>query len=131
MGYNKKYSKYLHTKEWVSKRNKIREERKCCELCGSTDKLQVHHLTYENLGNEKDEDLMLLCENCHNLEHKGKILTFDNVDLNKCFEDDNSKQLILELFRKLDFAIICSKNPKMKLFSSEYYEIIKDDKEME
>ena len=29
----------------------------------------VHHLTYERLGEEWDEDLQLLCAPCHNLEH--------------------------------------------------------------
>lgn len=30
----------------------------------------VHHLTYERLGEEEFEDLELLCVMCHNLEHK-------------------------------------------------------------
>jgi HNH endonuclease len=30
----------------------------------------VHHLSYERLGHESDDDLELLCSPCHNLEHR-------------------------------------------------------------
>lgn len=41
-----------------------------CEECGATDvALHVHHLTYVNLGDEKDEDLKVLCEPCHKSKH--------------------------------------------------------------
>ena len=32
--------------------------------------LDVHHLTYERLGREKDEDLRVLCRACHGDEHR-------------------------------------------------------------
>ena len=32
----------------------------------------VHHLTYANLGDEKTEDLMLLCQVCHEWIHRIK-----------------------------------------------------------
>jgi 5-methylcytosine-specific restriction endonuclease McrA len=40
-----------------------------CELCGSTNQLSVHHLTYNNLGKEHPEDLKVLCQNCHEKAH--------------------------------------------------------------
>ncbi|MHA2066094.1 MAG: HNH endonuclease [Candidatus Thorarchaeota archaeon] len=51
---------------WKAIRQKIleRDGNKCTE-CSSTDKLHVHHLTYENEGNEKPEDLITLCHSCH------------------------------------------------------------------
>lgn len=33
-------------------------------------RFDVHHLTYERLGEELDGDLELLCHACHNLEHR-------------------------------------------------------------
>lgn len=33
--------------------------------------LEVHHLNYERLGAELDEDLELLCKRCHTIEHRG------------------------------------------------------------
>ena len=38
-----------------------------CTSCGSTDNVVVHHLTYENAGHEKMEDLTTLCSACHRL----------------------------------------------------------------
>jgi len=56
---------------------KIRKERidfdgGSCVLCGATDKLHVHHLTYEREGREKREDLITLCASCHSKERVGK-----------------------------------------------------------
>lgn len=31
--------------------------------------LEVHHLTYERLGRERPDDLLVLCERCHSVEH--------------------------------------------------------------
>jgi hypothetical protein len=36
-----------------------------CERCGSAGVLQVHHVTYDNLYNEKPEALEALCKPCH------------------------------------------------------------------
>jgi hypothetical protein len=32
-------------------------------------RLEVHHRTYERLGRERPEDLLVLCEKCHAVEH--------------------------------------------------------------
>ena len=38
----------------------------CCEACGGKTRcLEVHHLTYERLGRERDEDLQAVCRPCH------------------------------------------------------------------
>jgi len=64
------YSKYLKTKHWKTTRNKVMKEyNKICFDCMGV-ATQVHHLTYENLGKEKDEDLIPLCNDCHEKRHK-------------------------------------------------------------
>ena len=40
-----------------------------CKLCSSPHNLQLHHLTYERLGNEYQSDLVVLCGQCHQLQH--------------------------------------------------------------
>jgi hypothetical protein len=82
------YSDYLHSDHWKLRRQEFlagREQQ--CERCElehidetvSDDgaeverrapRFNVHHLSYERLGEELDEDLMLLCAPCHNLEHR-------------------------------------------------------------
>ena len=60
------YQEYLQTKHWRNKRYEaLKRANHKCQLCGSKENLQVHHNTYDNRGNEKDEDLIVLCEICH------------------------------------------------------------------
>lgn len=71
MGARNKYYDYINGSEkWVEIKNKLFAERgKVCERCRSTERIQVHHLHYDNLFNEQLEDLMVLCVNCHRKEH--------------------------------------------------------------
>lgn len=64
------YAKYLNSVHWKNTRKKklIQTEFRC-EKCGSREKLQVHHLTYENIGAEYLEDLQVLCASCHTKVH--------------------------------------------------------------
>ena len=67
---NKKdYAVYLKSTWWVSFSKRIRDERKICEKCGIDKTLNVHHLTYANKGEEKDEDVIVVCRTCHKLIH--------------------------------------------------------------
>lgn len=67
---NKDYKNYLKTKHWKDKRKDVLKRAKHkCQLCSSKDTLHVHHNTYENIGKEKKEDLIVLCEKCHSKFH--------------------------------------------------------------
>lgn len=70
------YLNYLQSKEWQEVRKRVFTERgRKCERCGKDleNKIaDVHHKTYENLFNEKMEDLEVLCRPCHQDEHKDK-----------------------------------------------------------
>lgn len=59
------YADYLKSEEWISKRDKRRMIDGKCAICGRPFDLQVHHLTYKNVPNEKTTDLVTLCGNCH------------------------------------------------------------------
>lgn len=65
------YKEYLQSDEWRLKRNKLLNHRGYkCENCSSKKNLQIHHLTYERLGFELDNDLVILCQKCHESVHK-------------------------------------------------------------
>jgi len=57
----------LKSPEWDKRRrHKISLANGKCQKCGATgEELQVHHLTYARLGNEKGSDLIVLCKPCH------------------------------------------------------------------
>lgn len=67
------YQEYLQTEEWKETRLKaLKRADFKCQVCNKSDKLNVHHRTYENRGNEQNKDLTVLCEDCHKLYHFGE-----------------------------------------------------------
>lgn len=65
------YNEYLRTPEWYEKRAAVLE-RCCgiCEGCRMATASEVHHLTYQNVGNEFIFELVGLCHNCHERYHE-------------------------------------------------------------
>lgn len=65
------YNNYLKSKHWIQLRKKYIPSDMRCSMCQEISKsLQLHHLSYKNIGNEQETDLVPLCENCHKLIHK-------------------------------------------------------------
>lgn len=92
------YKEYINSPEWKDKREWIIEVKNSeCELCKKKEKkiiklikiiekdgriwfneviqniisLHVHHLNYDTLGNEGQEDVQVLCRECHEKIHYG------------------------------------------------------------
>ena len=64
------YADYLKTKHWKNIREKkIKDANNKCQLCCKTNNLHVHHRTYENIGNENNKDLVVLCQKSHSKFH--------------------------------------------------------------
>lgn len=69
-GANVPYADYLQTAHWRSVRDQaLRRAKWRCEQCQTKRELQVHHRTYERLGQEAPGDLVVLCAGCHENEH--------------------------------------------------------------
>ena len=68
------FYEYRHTPEWQARRfDTLSRARHRCQTCRKQDvRLDVHHNTYENYGDERPQDLTVLCEDCHELFH-GRI----------------------------------------------------------
>jgi hypothetical protein len=65
------YAVYMRSPEWKDFRLRIIAERGSkCEKCGRTSGvIQVHHLHYRNLGCEKPQDVLVVCDACHRSIH--------------------------------------------------------------
>lgn len=64
------YDEYLKSDAWNERRGLLLERfSHKCQVCGSSTRLHIHHRTYERLGNERMEDLTVLCEACHQAFH--------------------------------------------------------------
>lgn len=94
-----KYKDYLKSSHWLIIKNKIFLLRgKKCEECDCCYDLNVHHKTYKRVGSELDEDLQLLCRECHKKKHT-----------------DDLKAKRSNLSRKVIFCVKCENRliPKM------------------
>ena len=66
-----KYQEYLLSPEWKTIKKKIITRAKgCCEGCGEAKPLEVHHLTYDRIGQELLTDLAAYCSECHGKAHE-------------------------------------------------------------
>jgi hypothetical protein len=60
------YRAYLQSKEWKEKRRAaIERAGGRCQTCNKSNRLEVHHRTYERIFNEDPGDLTVLCCECH------------------------------------------------------------------
>ena len=71
----KPYEDYLNSDHWQSLRSQVldRDGYHCtrCENTNINSVLHVHHKSYDRLGHESLDDLIVLCETCHKQEHQG------------------------------------------------------------
>ncbi len=69
------YGDYLQTPEWQeTRRLALLRATFRCQTCNKSKELNVHHRTYERLGRERQGDIIVLCDGCHELFHKnGKL----------------------------------------------------------
>ena len=67
------YHEYIRSDKWFNnpaRQATLHRDRWHCRLCQSIDNIEVHHITYKNVGQEREEDLISLCNECHNHTHK-------------------------------------------------------------
>ena len=64
------YSEYLSSNEWRQRRLKVlSRDKNTCQACLDSPATEVHHLTYERVGNEPLFDLVSICSSCHQKVH--------------------------------------------------------------
>ncbi len=106
-----KYKEYLRSKHWIEFRESIYSVRNRCQRCGKSKKktiLNIHHINYKCLGKETNDDIIVLCQDCHHRSHnakKWKIAMKKGKDLLFVNKADNSK----ELFNRSEVLRICNR----------------------
>lgn len=66
MIHSEKYKTYMGSAAWAKKKLEAINRAHCrCNRCGSWYYLEVHHKTYDRLGDELPSDLEVLCKSCH------------------------------------------------------------------
>lgn len=66
------YQEYLRTAEWEETRERaLKRAGYHCSICNAGKcELHVHHRSYQNLGQETNRDVIVLCKDCHKLFHE-------------------------------------------------------------
>ena len=81
---------YLLSPKWKALRKQVMERDVVCQLTGDTTNLEVHHIIYDNLGNEYLEDLVLLSRRAHQFVHD----YYGSYDRNNTYPIEPLKGLI-------------------------------------
>ena len=72
----KGYNSYLKSAHWIKMRKdkiKWHDGKAKCAVCGKeSSNVQLHHISYKHLGNERPSDLVVLCAECHEKVHENK-----------------------------------------------------------
>ena len=109
------YKDYLETNHWKKIREYVKYKRKCCKKCQTKERLEVHHKTYERLGNELLKDLVLLCRTCHQLTHDLKELPKEKNNRPK-----KQKREVIKTPKQLEMESRKANKSKAKKVSKEY-----------
>jgi len=73
--------------DWNERRDIVFDVAGCCEICGSQDDLHVHHqIPVSKGGNHKIENLMALCESCHEAKHGHRIFSYSSKAVKSVFK---------------------------------------------
>jgi 5-methylcytosine-specific restriction endonuclease McrA len=76
------YALYLESSRWAILRDEARERfDNRCAICYSEEEIEVHHRTYDRLGDEWVSDLVPLCADCHQKFH-GALAAYTGPDPN-------------------------------------------------
>ncbi len=72
------YVRYMRSPTWRKRRqDAIKRQGHRCERCKMfrfrKGDLQVHHLTYDRLGKERNEDLQVVCRHCHDVADQERM----------------------------------------------------------
>ena len=68
---SEEYKRYIRSPEWKERcRQRIEIAGHKCEMCGRLEQnskgLQIHHMSYRNLGHEDvGNDIVCVCGHCH------------------------------------------------------------------
>lgn len=59
------HQEVLASERWHNLRQRLIRNRRGCQICGTFQRLEIHHLTYDNLGHESPKELVILCHYHH------------------------------------------------------------------
>jgi hypothetical protein len=80
------YHAYLHSPAWRDLKRRYYDAHPAICMCGDTN-VHLHHKTYERVGREELDDLVPLCERCHEHVHALEAAGVIDLDLQGFYYD--------------------------------------------
>lgn len=80
------YDDFSESKTWRDRARQFRVRYAplqcyCCKIGDDEAEFHIHHLRYDNLGQEPDEDLIAVCIRCHGMIHEKYVgADLENLD---------------------------------------------------
>lgn len=114
----KEYNDYIKSIHWQNKKLEyFRFHDKRCMECGNHKSIQLHHLTYEHIGNERLSELIPLCEMCHKSIHAVDNVVKKELSPKKKTKTKNNKKVKCQNCRYFEYGYYC----KIKNKTASYY----------
>lgn len=104
---------------WNEIAHKIRmDDELTCNVCKASDvELHVHHIIYNsNYGTNRKENLVTLCRECHESEHKTEFDFGENKPIKNTLEQFNSKLFAIGM--NMTIEILDSRIRKFEQFAA-------------
>lgn len=90
--YRARYYEYLQSDWWKKTRDKcIEAAGHHCYCCNKPYELQVHHITYEHVGMERDHEIICLCKNCHEWIEEQKLIGYRDPEQQRTLLDERRR----------------------------------------
>lgn len=84
-----KYAVYIQSKKWLRRREAFyKKYGRACAACGSKEHLHIHHMSYRHVGDERDDELAVLCDVCHEEFHDLNGKALDMVEVTVAFIEE-------------------------------------------
>ena len=88
------YEAYLRSEHWKVFSGGMKGSK--CHCCGYREKLNVHHITYERLGEELPCDVVTVCDRCHveihGMAKSGHSLERAHIALRKIIDEKRERR---------------------------------------
>ncbi len=113
------YKDYLKSEHWINLRKRFYNSKKVkkmkeihnkvlCEFCYGNENLNLHHRTYKRIGNERLDDLVVVCKECHYHIHQFYFNEMKIKNLYKATKimrriKKKNMDIMYELFKKHGF----------------------------
>lgn len=106
---NAEYEEFLRGNEWRKFAADVKKDSGYqCELCGSSERLEVHHIIYDHKTNLMNkQDVICLCKRCHVASHRMLAKYKETFKYPQMIDKEELKEFLGSVFTDFYFNSYC------------------------